>query len=247
LKTFSTKSSHNDFAFHCISSFTNCHELQAAFQASQRMEADLNKSSFYQRGSGRTTMSLIRLWWNQQLSSPRPATRLVGWPLLHSPWPATRLARWPHQDSLFHSRRGMLPPSQTPQRAHSTTGHMLACEVPTPRGMSMGRTTVAIQPPGSTHRWSTMTRLPPGRSINIRYRGRPRGHQPMGTRMAVLAPKPEAQAFGHPLTAEREREPILARPRTNRGLHGEDGAPFGGFNSRTSNVDRAPSSAVLSG
>jgi hypothetical protein len=39
-------------------------------------------------------MSLIRLRWIRQPFSPRPATRLVGWPLLHSPWPATRLARW---------------------------------------------------------------------------------------------------------------------------------------------------------
>jgi hypothetical protein len=150
-------------------------------------------------------MSLIRLRWIQQLSSPRPATRLVGWPLLHSPWPATRLARWPHQDSQFHPRRGMLPPSQTPRRAYSTTGHTPACKVPTPRGTSMGRATVAMQPPGSARRWSTTTRLPPGRSINIRYRGRPRGHQPMWTRTAVLAPTPEAKAFGRPSTAERDR------------------------------------------
>jgi hypothetical protein len=98
----------------------------------------------------------------------------------------------------------MLPPSQTPQWAHSTTGHIPACEGPTPRVMSMGRTMVAIQPPDSIRRRSTTTSLPPGQSIII-CRGRPRGHQPMGTRMAVLAPTPEAQAFGRPSMAERER------------------------------------------
>jgi hypothetical protein len=212
-----------------------------------QMEADLNKLSFHQRGSvGSLMMSLIHLQWIRQLFSPRPATRLVGWPLLHSPWPAMRLARWPHQNSRFHPRRGTLPPSQTPQPAHSMTGHMPACEVPTPRGMSMGQIMVAIQPPDSIRRWSTTTRLPPGRSMFI-CRGRPRGHQPMGTHMAVLAPAPEAQAFGRPSTAEREREPILAHPRTNRGHHVEDGAPFGGLDSCSSGVDRAPSSAVLSG
>jgi hypothetical protein len=161
------------------------------------------------RSGGRTTMSLVRLRWNRQPSTPRPATRLVGWPLLHSLWPATRLARWPQQNSRFHPRSRMLPPSQTPQRAHSTTGHMPACEVPTPRGTSMGRTMVAIQPLGSICRRSTTTRVPPGRSMYT-CRGRPRGHQPMGTRMAILAPAPEAQAFGRPLTAKRER----ANPRT---------------------------------
>jgi hypothetical protein len=98
-----------------------------------------------------------------------------------------------------------MPPSQTPKRAHSSTGHIPACEVPTPRGMSMGQITVAIQPPDSIRRRSTMTRLPPGRSITIRCRGKPQGHQSMGTRMAVLAPTPEALAFGRPSTAERER------------------------------------------
>jgi hypothetical protein len=93
---------------------------------------------------------------------------------------------------------------------------------------------------------STTTRLPPGRSICIRrYGGRPRGHQPMGTRTAVLAPTPEAKAFGCPLTAERE--PVLARPQTNRGHHGEDGASLCGLDSCASNVVRVPSSAVLSG
>jgi hypothetical protein len=72
----------------------------------------------------------------------------------------------------------MLPPSQTPQRAHSTTGHLSASEVPTPRGMSMGRIMVAFQPPDSIRRWSTTTRLPPGWSIFIKCGGRPRGHRP---------------------------------------------------------------------
>jgi hypothetical protein len=104
------------------------------------------------RSGGRTTMSLVRQRWIQQPFSPRPATRLVGRSLLHSPWPATRLARWPHQNSWLHPRRGTMPPSQTPQRAHSTTGHIPACEVPTPRGMSMGWIMVAIQPPDSIRR-----------------------------------------------------------------------------------------------
>jgi hypothetical protein len=80
-----------------------------------------------------------------------------------------------------------------------------------PQGTSMGRITVAIWPPDSIRRWLTTARLLPGQSTAIsRCRGTPRGHQPMGTRMAVRAPTPEEPHFRRPSTVERGR----ANPRT---------------------------------
>jgi hypothetical protein len=81
----------------------------------------------------------------------RPTTNPLGHPRQRnrrpsSTCPATRLDRVHPLHGRLCPQRGMLPLSQTPQRASSTTGHpMPACEVSTPRGMSMGRIVVAEQ------------------------------------------------------------------------------------------------------
>jgi hypothetical protein len=154
--------------------------------AAQEMEKDLNRSSLRPHGSvGRPS------------HDKPPPTSSVG-PTTIQPLPSNETGQ-----CASTARSALL---QTPQRASSMTGRPIpACEVPTLRGMSMGRVMVAVWPPDSICRWSTTTRLPPGQSGITTTRGRPQGRQLLGTRTAVLAPAPEAPAFGRPSTAARER------------------------------------------
>jgi hypothetical protein len=168
--------------------------------AAEQMEKDLNRSSLRQRGLD-----------GRPFHDESPRTTPFVEPTTIQPLPSNEPGPGASTARQLRPQRGTLPLSQTPQRATSTTGHpILACEVPTPRGMSMGKVMGDAWPPISTHHWSTITRLPPGRNGCTTTgctttRGRPRGRRLTGTHTAVHFPAPEAPVFGRPSTAERER------------------------------------------